>query len=144
MLFYLARPERAGYFGSNNPKNDNYLSVTMTTYLGGDLIQVESEFICTETFRTVIENAKCSGCHFGSVKATVDDPLGTNQEEFARYGVDVNNALPKYYWLIPTGLPEMDDFGLNSKGYLIVSEGVVALLKQCFLPTCHFIEYMAE
>jgi hypothetical protein len=144
VAYYAVQPEKAGHVistPSSAAPGNGCLQIEMTTYLGGGLIQVDKEFIVTGAVRGKLEQADCTGCKFGCVEASIADPNGTNSEEFARYGVTESRLLPEYHHLIAEGTLGADDLSLDQNGGLIVSAKIATLLKECFLPTCIFIEY---
>lgn len=130
MFFYL-EPEVAGGIGPNSElhREDDKLIVTRLNYefdgwLGDALLEATPCFIVTDEGRQMIKCAALTGVSFSDVEVT-------RSGEFADMHGDV--GLPHFCWMIVSGTPEADDFGVASDMRLVVSERALASLQKAGL-----------
>lgn len=140
-MFYKLDPDVAGHLGtdavmdaSTHPPAIYDLHYEFDGWPADDLITAYSCFIVSESMKALIENASISGCEFGPVKVSTSDQFEELQE------FHPNGPLPRFHWLIITGVARRDDFGTTpTGGSLIVSEKSLRVLKAGRLDNCDII-----
>jgi hypothetical protein len=127
MTYFVLEPEAAGNFGPATigdlratPPLLKKFNYEFDTWLGDPLLEALSNFIVTDRLKERLIEARASGVEFGDVEVTKS---GTYLDFYG------DRPLPAFSWLQITGRAGMDDFGLSSSGYLIVSERIMNLLK---------------
>lgn len=126
MFFYL-EPEVAGGIGPNTElhRDGGKLVVTRLNYqfdgwLGDALLESTPCFIVTDDARQLIDRAGLTGITFSDVEVTRSG-LFTDL-----YG---EKTLPRFWWMIVKGEPEIDDFGMAADMRLVASERALATLR---------------
>lgn len=126
MFFYL-EPEVAGGIGPHSELHceDGRLVVKRLNYqfdgwLGDALLETTPCFIVTDAARQQIDEALLSGARFTDVEVTRSDLFTDLCDE---------KALPRFWWMVVAGKPEVDDFGMAGDLRLVVSGRALALLR---------------
>ncbi len=131
MKYYILEPEVAGGIGPHtvmdrrtHPPVVSTLHYEFDGWLGDELLETFPCFIGTERIRDMIRENHFTGVEFASVEITKSD---TFTELYP------DRSLPNFVWLKVTGTAGTDDFGLEKKNRLVVSErALLALdLKHC-------------
>lgn len=138
-MFYSLYPEVSGGFGDNvvyDPatRHVSHLHYEFDGWLGDDILQTSPCcYIVTERLKDAISKIAGSGYFFAHVEISTSDQF---RELYP------NRDLPPFWWLQVSGQPGKDDFGLSANNCLVVSERVLAAMRQnCQLEECEISEY---
>lgn len=130
-MFYHLEPEVAGGIGPNSQlhREDGRLVVTNLNYefdgwLGDALLETTPCFIVTDDARQMIEHANLTGISFSDVEVTKSG-LFTD--------LHGDMVLPRFWWMIITGKPKVDDFGMATDLRLVSSDRALAILRKAGL-----------
>jgi hypothetical protein len=126
--YYTIEPEVAGGWGEGTvfesraglPAIVTKLHYVFDGWLGDDLLESSACYIVTRRLADAIKERGLSGIDFDSVKISVSD-------EFREFFSDL--TLPAFIWLKIVGEAGRDDFGLDEKLRLIISERALELLR---------------
>ena len=142
MKFYRLKPEVAGGFGEDividhsvSPPRIDQLHYEFDGWFGDALLTSFPCFIVTERLANELKRSNASGAGFADVKIT-------QSSEFDELFPDV--SLPKFLWLKIYGTPGKDDFGISKDNRLVVSEGVLRLLKSAGLSYCDITDWTGD
>ena len=126
MRYFQISPEVPGGLGDNTifDRGGPRLKVTKLHYqfdgwMGDILCESHPVYIVTEAARLQLESLGCSGIEFWELEMT-------KSEQFDEVHPGV--TLPVFRWLKVLGTPQIDDFGIDSKLNLVVSERVLLAL----------------
>jgi len=141
--FYALEPEVAGDFGDATtgdtyarPPKLKHFDYEFEIWLGDPLLEAISNFIVTDALKKRLIKAEPSGVTFGPVE------ISRSLLFEDRYGQ--NFVLPPFSWLKITGRAGKDDFGLSSRGILVVSGRMLVLLKASGMNHCDIAEYKPD
>ena len=130
MKYYHIHPEVAGYFGehavidrSSGRMVVQRLHYEFETWPRDGLLTSCPSFIASERLAHEIERARLTGVTFDEVEITVSDI-------FRELHPEPRPPLPRFVWLRVHGKAGVDDFGIFSFAYLIVSERALELLRK--------------
>lgn len=138
----MLEPEVAGGFGPGSvldhrlrPPRVEKFNYEFDVWLGDPLLEAVSCFIVTEDLGDKILAIRATGVAFGDVE------ISKSGEFEDLYG---NRQLPKFVWLQVTGRAGQDDFGLSRTHCLVVSEGILFLLKEEGMSHCDISDFDAR
>lgn len=127
MTSYVVEPEVAGGLGENSVLDHSTTPMTVTRvhyelegWLGSQLITSHPVYLASDRFVEVMTGAGLTGFTTDTAEVTLTD-IGA---EF----VDAD-TLPHFVWFKVTGRIGTDDFALDAKADLVVSERALALVQ---------------
>lgn len=142
MTYFVLDPDAAGGFGpatkgdlTARPPRIEKFNFEFDLWPCDPLLEAISTFIVTDRLKEALIEAHASGIAFGDVAVTKAGIF------LDLYG---DRPLPAFSWLQITGRAGLDDFGLSSSHYLVVSERIMNLLKAFGLNHCDISEYDPE
>ena len=136
MKFFRYRPEVSGDYGENtvyigkrsdHPRIVSHLHYEFCFWPEDDMLACLFHFIGSERLKKALEavTPPLTGVEFADVEISGDDQEFERVERKGRPDSD----LGKWYWFKITGKPCIDDFGCEPTAILVVSERVLAVLK---------------
>lgn len=132
--FYLLGPEVAGGLGEHSclvhdrwPPRVEHLHCEFAGWLGDDLLRTFPCFIVTAARGERLTRLGATGFALRDVEVSTSP-------EFTELQPDL--ALPPFRWLDVHGTTERDDLGLTDRARLVVSERVLARLREGHLSQC--------
>jgi hypothetical protein len=138
MDFYAIEPEVAGELGegtvmdtSVHPPRVSAVEYVITDWLGDDIIESFPCYLVTPRMATALEASALSGFRLDTAQVTLSD-------EAADFGIA---QVPEFRWLVVTGHPGEDDFGLLGNGQAVISEGALQALQSHTLDNCDIEPY---
>jgi hypothetical protein len=139
MKFFELQPEMPGDLGPSTtgdliarPPKVEHLEFEFNVWPEDCLVEAISTYIVTNALKKHLLGARPTGATFGHVKITKS---GFFQDVYP------NERLPAFSWLVITGRRGKDDFGMSSRGNLVVSERVLNLIKKFGLRNCEIEDY---
>jgi hypothetical protein len=137
-MFYRLEPEVAGGLGEHTvmdrsvvPPRVERLHYVFEGWLGDDLLETYPSFIVSEQLATRLDGADLGGYRWRPCEVSVSG-------EFAELQPEV--ALPTFRWLDVWGKPQVDDFGVEADGRLVVSDRALSALRLGQLEHCDIEE----
>jgi hypothetical protein len=138
-MFYVLEPEVAGGLGESSqidttthPPTVTQLEYEFEGWLGDDLLETFPCFIVTERLRDALQQAHVTGASF-------DDVTVTTSETFRE--LYPNRVLPRFFWMKVDGQAGVDGVGIGADHRLVVSDEVLAILRQHQLQQCDVEPY---
>ena len=138
MDYYTIEPEVAGELGegtimdaSVHPPLVSAVHYVITDWLGDDIIESFPCYLVTPRLATALEPSGLTGFRLDAARVTLSEQaadLGTTQA-------------PEFRWLIITGRPADDDFGILANGQAVVSEAALQALRSYTLDNCDIESY---
>ena len=131
MKYYKLQPEVPGELlmetsldTSTHPPKVLILNVIFEAWTGDDLLDIFPCFFVTDRLKVLIEAKKLTGCSF--------EDFGLVIGEYA----PPEASITKFWRMVPAACERSADFSTNLKGYLIVSEAALNLLKSLNVRAC--------
>ena len=143
MDYFYVKPEVAGGWGDNtvferSPTTGTVvhkLHYVFEDWFGDALLTSNACYIVTETAAADIAGHGLTGAGFDAAEVSTS-------QEFRVLRPDM--TLPAFRWLKITGQPGVDDFGLENRVYLVVSQRGLDVLKAAGLNHARISPYAAE
>ncbi|OIK01495.1 hypothetical protein [Streptomyces colonosanans] len=133
------KPEVAGGLGEHtmmdttvHPPVVTHLHFEVADWLGDCLVQTFPCFLVTTSVGDRLASSGLSGFVPAAAEVTASDLF---------QDISPNGVLPDLRWLQVTGSAGEDDFGLDEKGQLVVSDQALALLRAGGLQHCRMEEF---
>ena len=127
MAFHRIEPEVAGgigpgidYDSTREPRLQGDLHYEFQGWLGDEIVTTSGFWIVTDTLAETLEASDLTGFELARVVVTVDD-------EYER--MDHEHELPSWRRLVPTGTAGVEDFRLEGRTNLVVSDRALDLLR---------------
>lgn len=135
MGFYKLDPEVAGAWGPNTdftrvsgkPLQVHKLHYQFDGWMGDSLLESNGCYIVTEELADAIQKQKLIGYEIKPVE------ISTSEQFQDLYP---NRKLPLFAWLHINGRAEVDDFGMDLDGRLVVSNHALHILQSKQLSNC--------
>ena len=128
MRYFSVEPEVAGGIGertildvSVHPPIVSKLHYEIEGWPEDAILEGFPVFIVTEAVKRGLIESRLTGAAFAEAEVTTS-------ENFREFYPD--RQLPPFVWLKPIGRAGRDDFGTTSKGYLVVSERALDVLRK--------------
>jgi hypothetical protein len=138
MDFYAIEPEVAGELGegtvmdtSVHPPRVSAVQYVITDWLGDDIIESFPCYLVTPRLATDLEASGLSGFRLDTAQVTLSD-------EAADFGI---TEVPEFRWLVVSGRPGEDDFGVLGNGQAVISEEALQALQARTLDNCDIEPY---
>lgn len=138
MDFYAIEPEVAGELGEDtvmdtsvHPPRVSAVEYVITDWLGDDIIESFPCYLVTPRLATDLEASSLTGFRLAAAQVTLS-------EEAAEFGV---SEVPAFRWLVVSGRPGKDDFGVRANGQAVISEGALQALQARSLDNCDIEPY---
>lgn len=106
------------------------LHINLEDWLGDDLMENYPVFIVTEPLKSNLETTAYSGYRIEDLKLTFDEYFENNYR--------LEKEIPKFYWMILSGIKGKDDFYIDSSQVLNVSSQAFSFLKKFNLKNAVF------
>ncbi|OOM06323.1 hypothetical protein [Clostridium saccharobutylicum] len=158
MKLFMLEPEVAGEIGENTIYDNfddvryrgaypkiSHLHFIFSGWLGDCIIESAPCFIVTDELKSKIEKSGLKGYKFEDLEVSLSD-------EFIE--MYPNRDIPQFKRLIPMGSVVVydetytqwsgEDFNLSNKSYLVVSEKVLDILKECNIDNCDIYELIEK
>jgi hypothetical protein len=133
-IFRILEPEVAGGFGdqtvldySTIPPTVEKLHYEFGGWLGDDLLTTTTCFIVTVPLMEHLTQ-------FTGTGYTFDEVLVSKSKFFQQRRPEI--ILPPFFWLKIVGQPGVDDAGLGSKNWLVVSDALLSIFQQHNIANC--------
>ena len=137
-MVYILEPEVAGGWGeeteadtSCHPPKVSKLTYQFEGWLGDELLESFPCFIISQSLAKLITNASLTGYTLNPVKITRSD-------NFLELYPDIE--LPPFHWLQVNGVIGVNDFAINNKHLLQVSEAAFKVLSQVTIDHCGVVK----
>lgn len=107
---------------SASPPVVTKLHINLEDWLGDDLMENYPVFIITERLKSDLETTAFSGYSIEDLKLTFDEYFENNYQ--------LEKKVPKFYWMIISGIKGKDDFYIDESQILNVSSEALSFLKK--------------
>jgi hypothetical protein len=141
MDFFLIEPEVAGDLGdgtvmdtSVHPPRVSSLHYVIQDWFGDDIIASFPCYLVTPRLAKALEAANLTGFHFDAARVTLSP-------EAAEFGI---TEVPEFRWLVITGRPGNEDFGVVANGQAVISEEALQVLRAHTVDECEIEPYTNE
>lgn len=114
-----------------HPPRVSVVHYVLTDWLGDDIIESFPCYLVTPRLATALESSGLTGFRFDAARVTIS-------EEAADRGI---TEKPDFRWLVITGRPGDDDFGVLANGQAVVSDEALQALQQYTLNNCDIAPY---
>jgi len=138
-MAYLLEPEVAGGWGQNtiadtttHPPVVQDLEYNFDGWSGDDLLTSFPCYIVTTKLANAIETAALTGYRFAPVTISKSE---TFNELYP------GKSLPEFKWIQIDGLPDKNDFAINTQNRLVISEAAYKVLQNFRLENCEIEKY---
>ena len=137
-MAYILEPEVAGGWGdetevdtSCHPPKVRKLIYKFEGWLGDELLETFPCFIISQNLANLIKNSCLTGYTLGTVTII-------KSEIFLELYPDIE--LPHFYWLQVNGAVGVNDFAINNKHFLQVSDAAFNVLSQANIGHCGVVK----
>lgn len=138
MKFYRIEPEVAGELGegtamdtSVHPPRVSSAHYVITDWLGDDIVESFPCYLVTPRLAAALESSNLTGFHCDAARVSLSPEA-----------VDLGmTETPEFRWLVITGRPGDEDFGVLANGQAVISEEALQVLQAHTLDNCDIERY---